>query len=420
MSFFDKKFKKQNSGIQAVLDIGLSKICCAIVKKKRDDEEHHRVIGFGQLASKGVRASGIVNIENLEDSIINAVHTAEQTAGVTIQGVVVNIPSSLVSIYKIASSINVSGRPVDDQHLKKVLNVSKNDHIPLDQQVIHVFPQEYALDGATGITDPRGMIGETLTVYICVLTAPISFIKNLSACMGRCHLDIEAFVASGYAAGLAVLVEEEKKLGVTVIDIGGGGTTIASFLDDRLIDVAAIPIGGMHITNDIARVLATPIAQAERIKNLYGTLLLVSEDEREMIVIPQLGESLNTLQNNNVSKFYLSEIIRSRVEELFHFVKDYIQANDVDPVVYQRIVITGGTSQLSGMRECATDILGAQIRLGAPYDVLGASDVVQTPIFSVCAGLLAFAQDSESKNNVFVQKKEGPFSKITGWIRDNF
>lgn len=420
MSLFDKKFKKQNSGIQAVLDIGLSKICCAIVKKKREDDGHHRVIGFGQLASKGIRSSGIVNIENLEDSIINAVHTAEQTAGVTIHGVVVNIPSSLVSLYKITSTANVSGRPIDDLHLKKVLNLSKSDHIPQDQQVIHVFPQEYALDNATGIVDPRGMIGESLTAYICVLTAPVSFIKNLSTCMGRCHLDVEAFVASGYAAGLAVLAEEEKKLGVTVIDIGGGGTTITSFFDDRLVDVSSIPIGGMHVTNDIARVLATPVGQAERIKNLYGTLLLVSEDEREMIVIPQLGESLNTLQNNNVSKFYLCEIIRSRVEEIFQYIKHSMQSSGVDPVVYQRIVITGGASQISGMREFATDILGAQVRLGAPFDVLGASDIVQTPIFSVCAGLLAFAQDAENKNNVFVQKKEGPFSKITGWIRDNF
>ncbi|MBP9753324.1 MAG: cell division protein FtsA [Proteobacteria bacterium] len=428
MAFLNKKFQKQQSSILAAIDIGSSKICCAIAKKDDFVEEGSesfpviRILGFGQQASRGIKNGAIVDLEALEDSVLNAIHTAEQSAGTNIEDVYVNIPTNLVKIHRINATINISGKTVDDHHIKKILNLSRDHNIQSNEQIIHVIPQSYTLDSTKGIIDPRGMVGEQLMAHILVLTAPVGLIRNLSTCLGRCHLDIESFVVSGYALALSTLVEDEKTLGATVIDIGGATTTMTSFLDGKLVDVITLPLGGNHITNDIARILATPIFQAERLKNLYGTLLQALEDERETIVIPQLGEQYNTVQNNTVSKFYLSEIIRCRMEEIFEYLFKYMKASKIDPVVYQRIIITGGSSQLSGTREFATDLLGGQVRIGTPINTVGSTELVQTPVFSTCAGLLRFASDAK-KNQTQTKistQKEGPLQKITHWIRENF
>jgi cell division protein FtsA len=431
MALFNKKFQTQQTDIIASVDIGSSKICCAIAKREHRlfDEQNNeqnintlKILGFGQQISKGIKNGSIVDVEQLEDSLINAIHTAEQTSGLNISSVFINIPTNLVKIYRINSNINVSGRPIDDQHIKRILNLGRDSNIDPHEQIIHIFAQSYSLDAVKNIIDPRGMIGDALTAHLIVLTAPIVIIRNISACLGRCHLDIDEFVVGGYASALSTLVEDEKKLGSTVIDIGGSTTTITSFYENKLIDIASIPIGGSHITNDIARILGTPISQAERLKNLYGTLLRVSEDEREMIVIPQLGEQYNNMQNNNVSKFYLSEIIRCRIEEIFEYIYKYIKTSNIDPVVYQRFVLTGGTSQLSGLRELATDLLYGQVRIGIPIHISGSSDFVQTPLFSTCAGLLRFANHEEIKKIQIktTHNNHGKIQKAINWIRENF
>ncbi len=259
MAFLNKKFQKQQSSILAAIDIGSSKICCAIAKKDDFIEEGSesfpviRILGFGQQASKGIKNGAIVDLEALEDSVLNAIHTAEQSAGTNIEDVYVNIPTNLIKIHRINATINISGKTIDDHHIKKILNLSRDHNIQSNEQIIHVIPQSYTLDSTKGIIDPRGMVGEQFTAHILVLTAPVGLIRNLSTCLGRCHLDIESFVVSGYALALSTLVEDEKTLGSTVIDIGGATTTMTSFLDGKLVDVITLPLGGNHITNDIAR-----------------------------------------------------------------------------------------------------------------------------------------------------------------------
>lgn len=426
MALFQGKFNKQDvSSFFSVLDIGSSKVCCAIGKKdltQSEDDISIRILGFGQQVSRGMRNGYIVDIFQLENSILNAIHTAEQSADMNINKIFVSLPTNSISVYFFQNKINVSGRPVDEHHLRKLLNTEKDNKIDPEQQIIHVFPLMYKLDKAGHIVDPRGMIGTELSATICVLTAPVVLIRNFSSCLERCHLDVQGFVASGYAAGLSTLVKDEMLLGVTLIDIGGDSTTLTSFFDGKLIDTVSFPIGGQHITNDIARVLATPLLQAERLKNLYGTLMQLSENDHEMIVIPQLGEKGERIQGNNVSKFYLSEIIRSRVEEIFSFIKKYATKSDIDPVVYQRLVITGGTSQLSGICELASDYFDAQVRLGHPINVVGGNDIVQSAPFSTAAGLLSFAiQEQENHQQaLFTNKKETRFQKISNWMRENF
>jgi cell division protein FtsA len=428
MALFQRKFNKQEvSSVFSVLDIGSVKVCCAIGQKKQGGEDEDspgdiRILGLGQQASRGMRNGNIVDVYQLENSILNAVHTAEQSAGININKLFVGLPTNAIKVHIVQDKISVSGRPIDDHHLRKLLNSGRDYHLSPGQQIIHVFPVSYKLDNASKIVDPRGMVGDELSCMLCILSAPVTLIRNLSSCLERCHLDISGFVASGYAAGLSTLVKDELSLGATIIDIGGDSTTMTSFVEDKLVDTVSFPLGGQHITNDIARVLATPVVQAERLKNLYGTLIKISDNEHEMIVIPQLGEQNNRLQNNSVSKFYLAEIIRCRIEEIFRYIRVYIQKSKVDSIAYQRLVLTGGTSQLSGIRDFAGEYFDVQVRLGHPFKVLGGSDIVQTPIFSTAAGLLRFAiQEQENQLQIsFMNKQETKFQKIISWIRENF
>lgn len=428
MALFQGKFNKQEvSSVFSVLDIGSVKICCAIGQKKpiENDEEAPgtiRILGLGQQASRGMRNGNIVDIYQLENSILNAVHTAEQSAGININKLFVGLPTNAIKVHRVQEKLNVSGRPIDDHHLRKLLNSGRDYHLAPGQQIIHVMPVHYKLDNATKIVDPRGMIGDELSCTLCILSAPVTLLRNLSSCLERCHLDVSGFVASGYATGLSTLVKDELSLGVTIIDIGGDSSAMTSFIEDKLVDTVSFPLGGQHLTNDIARVLSTPVAQAERLKNLYGTLIKISDNEHEMIVIPQLGEQNNRLQNNSVSKFYLAEIIRCRIEEIFQYIKAYMEKSGIDPVAYQRIVLTGGTSQLSGIRDFASEYFDVQVRLGHPFKVLGGSDIVQTPIFSNAAGLLRFAiQEQESQMQLsFMNKQETKFQKVISWVRENF
>lgn len=426
MAIFQKQKKNQRSEVLAAIDIGTSKVCCAIARPiQTANKTQVQILGFGQQESKGVRNGAIVDLEQLEDAIVNAVHTAEQSAGRNIRSVFINLPTPAVQLHRITTKTSLSGHTINDQHIHKLIKASRDFEHVRDKQIIHIIPTTYTLDEAKGILDPRGMVGETLQAKLSVLTTPTGLIRNISSCMARCHLDIDGFVAGGYASGLSTLVEDETSLGVTIIDIGGGSTTLASFIDGALIDLTSIPMGGEHITRDIARVLATPISQAERLKNLYGTLLPISENDRESIIIPQLGENAGHA-TPSVSKFYLSEIIRARIEEIFEYVKKRMNTSNIDKLAYQRIVLTGGVSQLSGIRELVSDKLGGQVRIGVPNNLFGDADSTNVPSFSTCAGLLQFGIDDQQNYNqaeliqANLSASNNIFTKTISWMRENF
>lgn len=425
MSIFFKNTPKRRRDIFAAIDIGSSKICCAIARvDERANGEVMRIIGSGYQLSQGIKNSVITNLEALEDSILNAVHSAEQMAKETITEVYVNISASCTQSHTLEVELDLNGSPVEDRHIHQLLAMGRNGFQTENNQLIHILPITYAIDDEVGIKDPRGLYGQKLMASLHVLSATNGIMQNIENCIARCHLDVIGFVVSPYTSGLATLVEDELELGVTVIDIGANSCSIASFLDGSLIHVDCLPLGGAHITSDIARCLSTPLIQAERLKTLYGTTITSSADERETILIPQLGESASGVPNQ-ISKALLTHVIKARADELLDLTWKKLQHSGMDRLVGQRIVLTGGCSQLAGLRELATHKWQRQIRIGTPIGFSGGGDVVSTPMFSTCGGLLKYAMrdymgDEHTIHPVY-QKPNGPLmGRVMGWIRENF
>ena len=423
MSLFKPKSQNIPSETFAALDIGSSKVCCAIAKMNReinsDKTMNIKILGVSSHVAKGIRGASIINLEDLEDSILNGIHTAEQLAKQNIQSVYVNLPAEALQSHYITTKISLHGQPVKEHHLQKALDVSRDQSIGVGRRVIHIFPLSYDLDDSTNIHDPKGMLGDTLTTCLHVISAPVHLIANLSACIGRCHLDVNAFVAGPYATALSCLVDDEKEMGVTLIDIGSNSISMMSFYNGSPVYMGCIPVGGNHITHDIAQGLNTNISQAERLKTLYGTLL-GALDDRETILVTQLGED-NTTFSNPVSKSFLMHIIKARAEEIIEAIEKALRSQRIEPIALQRFVITGGSSQLQGFREAIQAHFNRVVRVATPQGLQGIGDVVHTPTFSLCAGLLHYAMRDHQglQLNRALEKPKGLVGRTWGWIRQH-
>ena len=410
---------RAHGSLVAALDIGTTKVCCFIA---RVESEKLQVIGIGHQISRGLRNGMIVDLEAAGTSIANAVHAAEEMAKETIEQVVTNLSGGFSASRIIKAEIGVAGREVGEAELQRVLHQGYLLREPGDRQIIHSVPVGFSIDDSRGIRDPRGMYGERLGVNMNVVTAGAHSVRNHTAAIGRSHLDVEALVVSPYAAGLSCLVEDEVGLGVTVIDMGGGTTTIGVFFDGNLIFADSVPVGGCHVTNDIARGLSTPVAHAERMKTLFGTSIAASTDEREMIAVPQIGEEEEG-HVSHVPKSLLVGIIAPRIEETFELVRNRLEASGFDKVAGRRVVLTGGACQLHGAREFAALILDKQVRVGRPLRVTGLADATGGPAFSATAGLLHFAVSERAEATHTARTPAGPpsgvFGRLGHWLREN-
>jgi cell division protein FtsA len=414
-----KPHHRPHGSVVAALDIGTTKVCCFIA---RVEPEKPRVIGIGHQISRGLRNGTIVDLEAAGASIVNAVHAAEEMAKETIEQVVTNLSGGFSASRIIKAEISIAGREVGEAELQRVLDQGYLLREPGDRQIIHSVPVGFSIDDSRGIRDPRGMYGERLGVNMNVVTAGAGGVRNHTAAIGRSHLDVEALVVSPYAAGLSCLVEDEIGLGVTVIDMGGGTTTIGVFFDGNLIFADSVPVGGCHVTNDIARGLSTPVAHAERLKTLFGTAVSASTDEREMIAVPQIGEEEEG-HVNHVPRSLLVGIIAPRIEETFELVRNRLEASGFDKIAGRRVVLTGGACQLHGAREFAGLILDKQVRLGRPQRVAGLAEATGGPAFSAAAGLLHFAMSQRAETPHAARAPAGPPNGIIGrlghWLREN-
>ncbi|MGE0716727.1 MAG: cell division protein FtsA [Alphaproteobacteria bacterium] len=404
----------------AALDVGTTKTVCFIA---HSDGGQLQIGGIGHQASHGMRAGTILDMETVTTSITNAVYAAESMLGDRIRDVFVNVsggqPTSRIDHVEMA----LSGREIADSDMRRLHDHGRAVLEPGDRHLLHSIPTSYVVDGNRGIRDPRGMYGERLGVQLHTVTTASSAVRNLALCVNKAQLEIEGLVASPFAAGLACLVEDEMDLGVTVIDMGGGTTSLAVFSDGKVAFTDVVPIGGSHVTNDIARGLSTPTVHAERMKTLYGSAIGSPADERETILVPQVGED-DDQQGNQIPKSFLADIIRPRMEETFEMVRARLEASGLDKVAGRRVVLTGGGSQLPGVRELAGQVLAKQVRLGRPLRIAGLAEATGGPAFAVCSGLLHYALTQRAEEPLPVRSakaaRKGYVGRFGSWLKENF
>lgn len=403
----------------AVLDVGSSKVVCFIARI--DEVGRPTVIGIGHQVSQGIKGGAVIDMEVAEQSIGTAVNAAEKLAGETIREVVLNLSGGHPTSQTMAVEVAISGHEVGEGDVRRAMRAHGHAHVPPDSEIVHAIPVDFAVDGARGIHDPRGMFGTTLSVDLHLVSAATGAVRNLMTCIGRCHLACETLVVSPYAAGLACLVEDEKQLGCAVLDLGGGTTSLAVFLEGRMVFSDCIPVGGNHVTSDIARGLSTPLAHAERLKTLFGSCTSSIADDRETLHVPLVGEE-EPARSTHVPKSLLTGIIQPRMEETLELVRGRLEASGFSKVAGRRVVLTGGGSQLQGVRELAQQVLDKQVRMGRPAPLRGLAEATAGPAFAVAVGLVGYAVEQPSEAALVGGQEEevgvGFFSRLGGWLRD--
>jgi len=423
------------SGVVTVLDIGSTKICCVIGKLKPCAESEHlpgrthtvKVIGIGHQKSQGVKSGTIVDLDRAEQAVRLAVDAAERMAGLTVESLLVNVSAGRLKSSVLSSSVNLGGHEAGEGDIKRVLAAGAKQAMKAEREVIHALPIGFSLDAERGVRDPRGMIGETLGVDMHVLTAEAAPLRNLELCVNRSHLSVERLVATSYASGLSALVDDEAEMGAACIDMGGGTTTISIFADGKFVHADVLPIGGGHVTMDLARGLSTRKDHAERLKVMHGSALPAGDDDRDMVNVQPMGPD-ETDVPQQVPRAIMNRIIRARVEETLELVRDRLNKSGFGGVVGKRVVLTGGASQLAGLPEVARRILARNVRLGRPLGVTGLPEAAKGPAFATTVGLLIYPQVAAfegryGKGSALRFRATGTggrFQRVSQWLRDSF
>jgi cell division protein FtsA len=422
----DRPRAQAHRDLLAAVDVGTSKVCCFIARMEAGGRL--RVAGIGHQVSHGMRNGTLVDMDGAEVSVVNAVHAAEQMADETIRTIVVNMSGGKPASRLVGVEVDIAGHEVSDADLRRALEQTRqmpelNAQAGSGRQFIHSIPITYSIDGNRGIRDPRGMFGYRLGVNLHVVTAASSAVRNLATCLSRTHLDVHSLVVSPYASGLASLVDDEMDLGVTLVDMGAGTTSIAVFLQGAVLFTDVIAVGGEHVTKDIARGLSTSLASAERIKTLYGNALASPRDQREVIDVPQIGEEADG-HVRNIPRSLLVGIMQPRLEETFEMVRARLESSGFDKIAGRRVVLTGGACQLPGTRELAALVLDKQVRIGRPIRVAGLAEATGGPAFSTAAGLLVYAAaagvDAKASKGSNHKGFGERFERTFKWIREHF
>lgn len=409
----------------AALDVGTSKVTCFIAE--RDSQGELAIVGIGQDTAEGLKAGTVTDMAAAVKSIGTAVHRAEVMADTRVRELFVSVSGGAPQSTYADISLDVSGRQIGNTDIQAAFDVARADGAIEGREIVHAVSTAYDLDGSRDIRDPKGMYGKQLRVQLHMVSVANGAFRNLLSCLSRCDLDLEAPVISAYASGLACLVEDEKDLGVTIIDMGCGGTGLASFSGGEFNWTATVPLGGAHVTNDIALGLTTPLANAEHMKRLYASAIGGPADNREMIEVPQLGEpELHSARQ--IPRSLLTGIVRPRLEETFELVRDFLDSSGTAGASARRIVLTGGASQLQGVGELASEMLEKQIRLARPLPVQGLAEAVAGPNCATCAGLLIYAAERHDDSQTRRQMREhtspqpagSALGRIGQWLRANF
>lgn len=387
------------------LDIGTTKICCIVGEPNQSGGVD--IVGIGTHPSKGLRKGVVINIESTVSSIKQAIEEAELMAGCEISHVYAGISGGHIKGHNSHGIVAVKDKEVMQADIARVIDAARAIAIPLDREVIHILPQEYVIDDQDGIREPLGMSGVRLEAKVHIVTGAVTSAQNIIKCAQRCGLTVADIVLEQLAASQAVLSPDEKDLGVALIDVGGGTTDLAIWSEGSIVHTSVLAVGGDHITNDIAVGLRTPMDDAERIKQKHGCAMSSLVEKDETIEVPSVGGRKPRV----LSRQILTEIIEPRVEEMFSLVHQEIQRTGYEDLLASGVVVTGGATLLPGMAELAEDILGLPVRLGVPTGAGGLVDVVKSPVYSTCVGLVMYGRAQEGQRH-FRVREENMYSRV--------
>ncbi len=393
------------------LDVGTTKICTIVAEVI--DDKRLEIIGIGSHPSVGLKKGMVVNIESTVNAIKRSVEEAELMAGIDIGRVYTGVAGGHIKGFNSRGVIAVKDQEVTQMDIDRVLDAARAQAIPLDREILHVLPQEFIVDSQDGIKAPLGMSGVRLEVLVHIITGAVTAAQNIEKSIQRAGLDMEEMILQPLASSEAILTPEEKELGVAVVDIGGGTTDIATFVDGGIRHTAVLPIGGGHFTNDIAIGLRTPREDAEKIKISHGCASIDMVKEDEQIDVPSVGGR----PPRKLSVQLLAEIIEPRAEELFSLVAREIENMKDEDKIASGMVITGGTSSLRGMADLAERVLGLPVRVGHPSGVGGLVDVVNAPGFATGVGLTLYAFRNRKNQEVRRNGKGRMFSRMKNWAK---
>ena len=399
------------------LDIGTSKVVAIVGKRKMDGTIE--VVGIGSHASRGLKRGVVVNIETTVQAIQRAVEEAELMAGCRIHSVYAGIAGSHIKSLNSHGIVAIRDREVTQADIDRVIDAAQAVAIPADQKILHILPQEFVIDSQEGIKEPMGMSGVRLEAKVHLVTCAVNAAQNIEKCVRRCGLEVDDIILEQLASSHAILTEDEKELGVCVVDIGGGTTDIAVFTGGAIRHTAVIPIAGDQVTNDIAMALRTPTQNAEEIKVKYACALTQLAGADETIKVPSVGDRAP----RDLSRQALAEVVEPRYEELFTLVQSELRRSGFEDLIPAGIVITGGSSTMEGVVELAEEIFHMPVRLACPQAVSGMTEVVNNPIYATGVGLLIHGFRQMDLGRAPVLKGEDSptlFERMKAWFTGHF
>jgi cell division protein FtsA len=422
----------KRSVLVAALDVGTSKIACLIgrLKPRQSPEGLRRrshaidVVGFGHTVARGMKAGGVVDLAEAEAAVRQCADLAERSAKMQLDSVVVSVSAGRPASELISASIDVASAAIGERDIDRVLTAGSQHSVREGRAVLHSLPIGYVLDDTSGVRDPRGMLARRFGIDMHVVTTDVSAARNMMLAIERCHLEVAAMVASPYVAGLSVLADDEVDLGAALVDMGAGTTTMSVFVGGRFIHADGFALGGQHVTMDLARGLNARVADAERIKTLYGSVLTGGSDERDMIAVPPVDNDEREAPQF-VSRANLVRIIKPRVEEILEMVRDRLAKSPFAAEPRGRVVLTGGASQLTGLAGLAAQVLGRPVRIGRPLGISGLPEEAKGPAFAVATGLLVYPQAAhlehfEPRRTRHPVTGGGYIARVGRWLRESF
>ena len=405
--------KRMDKNLIVGLDIGTSKVVAIVGEISNEEIE---IIGLGSSRSRGLKKGVVVNIESTVHSIQRAIEEAELMAGCEIHSVFAGIAGSHIRSLNSHGIVAIRDNEVAMGDVDRVIDAARAVAIPADQKILHILPQEFVIDHQEGVKEPIGMSGVRLEAKVHIVTGAVSAAQNIIKCVRRCGLEVDDVILEQLASSYAVLTEDEKELGICLVDIGGGTTDIAVFTDGAIHHTAVIPIAGDQVTNDIAVALRTPTQHAEDIKVQYACALTQLANPEEIIDVPSVGER----PSRRLARQTLAEVVEPRYEELFTLIQAELRRSGFEDLIAAGIVLTGGSSKMEGVVELAEEIFHMPVRIGIPQHVSGLVDVVKNPIYSTGVGLLLFGRKQMQEGFSPLRASGGLWERMKSWFQGNF